>query len=344
MPLTHQETNRRTSEIDTSPTVTICMPVYNGKTFLPRAFESLAAQTFKDFEILIVDDGSTDGSAAQAEELLVRHELHGTVIRIANGGPEHARDIARAHAQGKIIAHLDCDDTWDPSYLMIMCGILRSHPKVDLVYCDFIQESDDGQTTLKSEISPWIDLTQATRDGDLYCYPQGGFFKLLLSGQVLFPSCTIYTSELATRTGPYTEVLADVRTSLDWCFGLRASRTGTIAFLNRPLARRYLHKNNISGDLVRTTGSNVRVLDWILSDRTLSKDERRIARARGAMISIWACDITLRVNRRHWLAIKWALTSLRFRFNWKAVRLLALTSVPRFVVDGARKLQGIARA
>ena len=323
--------------------VSVCMPVYNGTHFLPRAFESLAAQTFQNFELIIVDDGSTDGSADAARALFSRHHLHGTIIRTKNCGPEHARDVARDGARGQYIAHLDCDDSWDPSYLTTMTELLQRHPDLDLVYCDFTQVAPDGSTTLKSKISPWINLTLATRDGNLYTFSRGQFFKLLLGGQVLFPSCTMYTKALATRTGPYTPDLADVRTSLDWYFGLRASRTGAIAFLNRSLVRRYLHDNNVSGDLLKTTGSNVRVINQILSDQTLTPGERRVARARGAMISTWAADISLRVNQNHLTAIQWSLRSIRYRPNRRAAWLLLLSFVPRALVAIVRRAQRAVR-
>ncbi len=325
------------------PAISVCMPVYNGKTFLPRAFQSLAAQTFRDFEIIIVDDGSTDGSANEGQRLLLDNHLQGTVIRTTNQGAEQARDVACAHARAMVIAHLDCDDIWDSSYLSTMIAILKSHPDLDLVYCDILQESAEGGAILKSAISPWIDLSQASREKDLYIFPSGRFFKLLLGGIVLLPSCTVYTKALYKRAGPYSASIPEARTSLDWYFGLRASRSGTIAFLRRPLVRRYLHGANASGDLVKLTTWNVRVLQSILADRTLSKDERRIACAKGAVISIWACDITLRIDQNHWSAIKWALTSLRFRINWHAARMLVLSLIPRFFVEGVRKIQATVR-
>ena len=205
------------------PAVSVCMPVFNGAEFLPRAFSSLATQTFKDFELIVVDDGSTDDSVKQAEHLLVIHNLQGSVIRTANQGAEQARDVACMHARGEVIAHLDCDDSWDPSYLAVMLGILQSRAEVDLVYCDMIQESPNGHRIVKSEVATWIDLSQASRDNDLYVFPPGIFFQLLLNGNVLLPSCTMYRKTLSMEAGPYTKVLSDMRISLDWCFGLRAS-------------------------------------------------------------------------------------------------------------------------
>lgn len=327
-----------------APSVSVCMPVFNGAKFLPGAFSSLAAQTFRDFELIVVDDGSTDDTADQAEGLLAAHGLQGRVIRSsANQGCEQARDVACMHARGEIIAHLDCDDTWDKGYLAVVFGILQSHSEVDLVYCDIIQESPDGTRVLKSKVATWIDLSQANRDNDLYVFPAGRFFKLLLNGTVLLPSCTVYRKALYIQAGPYSKVLSDMRMSLDWCFGLRASRHGTIGFVNRPLVHRAVHESNTSGDLVRVMACNVRVLRWVLADPVLSEEERRVALARGAVICTWACDAMLRVRGSRWGAAKWAITSLRFRFNRSAATLLALTLVPRFLVRGVRNAQAMVR-
>ena len=324
------------------PAISVCMPVFNGATFLPRAFSSLASQTFRDFEIIVVDDGSTDKSADQAEHLLASLTLRGSVIRTTNKGAEQARDVACMHARGEILAHLDCDDSWDPSYLSVMFNVFQSHPDVDLIYSDMIQESPDGQTVLKSEVATWIDLSQASRNDDLYVFPPGRFFQMLLNGMVLLPSCTAYRKSLYDQAGPYCKVLSDMRMCLDWCFGLRASRCGTIAFVHRPLVHRPVYGGSTSGDLVRLTTCNVRVLRWILSDSTLSEQERRTALGRGAVICTWACDQMLRIRENHLAAAQWAITSLRFRFNWRATRLLALTLIPRFVIHGVRKAQAIS--
>ncbi len=99
------------------PAASVIMPVYNGARFLERSIGSVRAQTFADWELLAVDDGSTDSSHAQ----LCRHAAADSrirVIRLArNQGLSAARNAALAQATGQTVAYLDCDDEYFPDHL-----------------------------------------------------------------------------------------------------------------------------------------------------------------------------------------------------------------------------------
>lgn len=326
-----------------TPSVSVCMPVFNGSRFLPRIFSSLAGQSFKDYELIIIDDGSNDDSASRSELLMTQHGIRGIVVRSTNRGAEQSRDLACAHARADLIAQLDCDDWWEPTYLEEMHGTLRSQRDIDLVYCDLVEQFPDGHTTLKSDIATWIDLAQAEQHGDLYKFGRGEFFKMLLRGQVLFPPCTVYRKALYENAGRYAKTLSDLRVSLDWAFGLRASRIGAIGFLKRPLLHKLIHDANVSGDLVRTIGCTVQVLESILADPTLSPEETRIARAYGAMISGWASYESWAGCREQRQAMRWALASLRFQWTWRAARLAAYSLIPRSLVEATRPVWSAAR-
>jgi len=326
-----------------SPRLSICMPVFNGSGFLPRIFSSLAAQTFTDYELIIIDDGSTDDSAALSELLMTQHGIRGIVVRSSKRGAEQSRDLACEHAKADLIAQLDCDDWWQPTYLEEMVGVLQSQPDIDLVYCDLLEQFPDGRTILKSDVATWIDLSRAERRGDLYKFPRGEFFKMLLCGQVLFPPCTVYRNALYENAGRYAKTLSSLEVSLDWAFGLRASRIGTVAFLKRSLLHKHVHGTNVSGDVVKTVGCTVRVLDSVIADPTLSREEARTARAYGAMISGWASYESWAVRRRHWQAMRWAFTSLRFRWTWQAARLAAFSMIPRSLVELLRPIWSVGK-
>lgn len=327
-----------------SPAVSVCMPAFNGVKFLPHVFSSLAAQTFKDFELIVIDDGSTDDSAHQAELLIARHDIRGTVVRSTNRGAEQARDLACAHARSELIAQLDCDDWWEPRYLEEMLSSLQSQPDIDLLYCDLIEEFADGRKILKSGVATWIDLSRAEQHGDLYKFHRGQFFSMLLRGQVLFPPCTIYRKEVYQKAGRYADALPELPVSLDWSFGLRVSRIGVVGFLRRPLLHKIARDGSVSRNVVKTVGCSVRVLESVLADSTLSSEERRIGRARGALISTWASYESWAVHRKHRLALRWALKSLRFQWSWSAVKLAAYALIPRALVELLRPIWSRGRS
>ena len=320
-----------------TPTVSVCIPVFNGARFLPGAMSSLASQRFRDFEVIVVDDGSTDGSAEQAQRLLEAHALTGRVIRESNHGNAVARDIACEAARGTFLAPLDCDDTWDPGYLESMVAALRAGAGVDLVYCDLIEWFADGRELRKSAIATWVDESQARRLEDLLVFPEGIFFKMLLRGQVLFPSCTVFTPALYRRAGGYAAKLPEVQTSLDWYFGLRAARAGTVAFLKRPLLRKYAHGDSVSNaSFLVTEYSSFRILKDILKDRTLDPPERRNARWRGAFISRSCAYEAWAAQRRSLEAARWVARSLSFEWQWETLTLALKILIPRSLVDRVR--------
>jgi CDP-glycerol glycerophosphotransferase len=92
-----------------SPRISVVVPVYNVEAFLAPCLDSLAAQTFADFEVVMVDDGSTDRSAAIAGEY-ARRDARFRLLTQANGGLSRARNVGVGAARGQFLAFLDSDD------------------------------------------------------------------------------------------------------------------------------------------------------------------------------------------------------------------------------------------
>ncbi len=122
------------------PKVTVVIPVYNGERFLGESIASVLAQSFHDYEILCVDDGSTDGSAT----LLKQYGERIRVVRQENAGQSAARNAGVKLARGQYIAFLDQDDLWYPSKIKSQVAILESEPDVVLVHCDFDRINERG--------------------------------------------------------------------------------------------------------------------------------------------------------------------------------------------------------
>jgi glycosyltransferase involved in cell wall biosynthesis len=112
-----------------APAVSVMMPVYNAERYLAQAVESILAQTFTDFEFLIVDDGSTDGSWAILERSAARDERI-RLARILHGGIVAARNHALGLATGEFCAVMDSDDVALPERFARQVEYLRAHPDV----------------------------------------------------------------------------------------------------------------------------------------------------------------------------------------------------------------------
>ncbi|MBE9228367.1 glycosyltransferase family 2 protein [Phormidium sp. LEGE 05292] len=125
-----------------SPEVTVLIPAYNRKHLLSKAIESVLNQTYQDYELIVLDDGSTDGTAEWMAEnypsvKLVRSETNLGAAEIRNQGIKLAR--------GKFIAFLDSDDRWKPNCLELQIKNLKENPDAVLSYCDYIEILPDGR-------------------------------------------------------------------------------------------------------------------------------------------------------------------------------------------------------
>jgi glycosyltransferase involved in cell wall biosynthesis len=129
--------------------VSVVIPVFNGAPFVAKAVASVRAQGHGAVEILVVDDGSTDGT----QEVLKRLEQSDGIrwFQRSHGGPARSRNYGIAAAQGQFIALLDCDDIWLPGKLAAQLAVMRARPDVGLVHTDFEVRFEDG--TLEERVS-----------------------------------------------------------------------------------------------------------------------------------------------------------------------------------------------
>lgn len=119
--------------------ISVVIPSYNSKNTLKLALDSIASQTWPIQETIVVDDGSTDGTAA-----MVCQSYPGVrVIETANGGPSKARNRGVKEATGDWIAFLDADDEWHPAKTACQMAVLEQHPEVLLVSTDWTRQFPD---------------------------------------------------------------------------------------------------------------------------------------------------------------------------------------------------------
>ena len=126
----------------TPPVVSVVIPVFNGAPFVAKAVASVRAQTVKDVEIIVVDDGSTDGTQAVLAEL--QRTMGITWFQQEHGGPARSRNRGIQAARGEFIALLDCDDVWLPQKLEEQLAMMRSRPNVGVVHTDYEVIAGDG--------------------------------------------------------------------------------------------------------------------------------------------------------------------------------------------------------
>jgi glycosyltransferase involved in cell wall biosynthesis len=126
-----------------SPLVSVIVPVYNAVHFVEEALESVSSQTFADFELIVVDDGSIDGSLAVLERHLAR-EPRMVLVRQPNAGGAAARNAAARRASGRYLAVMDADDVAEPDRFARQVAFLERHPDVDVLGASMRVITEDG--------------------------------------------------------------------------------------------------------------------------------------------------------------------------------------------------------
>ena len=217
------------------------MPAYNVEPFVGGAIESVRRQTFTDLELLVVDDGSTDQTAAVvAHHAEADHRIR--LLRQPNRGLSTARNAALQHSRGAWIAILDSDDAWVPSFLESQIAILERRPDVDIVTGNawYLGGPWDGQPASPSPDSrPDPDLRQ------------------LLEDETAVFIMSVFRRRVYETIGGFDEAF---RSNEDYDFWLRAAAAGFRFVRNdRPAGYYRRRADSLSADEVRMLTGILRV-------------------------------------------------------------------------------------
>ncbi len=225
------------------PAVSVITPACNVEPYLADAVRSALAQTFDDLEVLIIDDGSTDGTAAVARRCAAS-DPRVRVFHKPNGGISTARNLALQQARGQFIAILDSDDLWEPEYLETQIGILQSRPDIAIVTGNgwFLGGVFNGQLA-----RPCPDTR---RQPDL---------AAMLEDETAVFIMSVFHRAVFDTIGGFDESL---RTNEDYDYWLRAACAGFRFHRNdRPLGWYRRRDDSLSADEARMLRGILRVLD-----------------------------------------------------------------------------------
>jgi glycosyltransferase involved in cell wall biosynthesis len=211
--------------------VSVVIPTYNRAYIILEALESVLAQTYGDFEIIIVDDGSTDNTSRLIQGLgnekirYVRHQ--------ENKGCSAAYNSGIAATVGDVVAFLDSDDKWKPDYLEQQIDFLKRHPEVEAVFTDTeIFSSARHTPSLIALMQVFPKLLGPDRQIKEAVISSRQMYLCLLEEIPIKPSAVVIRRELFGRAGTFDEAWPS---GTDWDLFLRFSRSASFGFINRPL-------------------------------------------------------------------------------------------------------------
>lgn len=213
-------------------TISVVVPTYNRARFLRFALNSVLAQTYRDFEVVVVDDGSTD----ETEHLVSEYSGRVRYIYQENRGRGAARNVGVQHATGEYIAFLDSDDVWYLDKLARQIAFLEANPDSMFVHgpVDFVRE--DGSRDEKETRRVRRLFEDAKRRG--YSY------ESLVDSCVMFTSAVMVKRDCFERNGGFVESAFTAREDFEWY--LRVARRDRIEYLDgAPLASYRLHEGNV---------------------------------------------------------------------------------------------------
>jgi len=301
----------------TSPSVSVIIPAYNAAAFISETLDSVYAQTFADFEVIVVNDGSPDTEDLECE--LKRYSEKLRYIKQENQGAAAARNTGITAARGEFVAFLDADDAWLPAFLEKQVDLLERTP-ADVVWADALISGD----------SPFA--------GRTFMQVQPSFAEVTPEN-LLAVRVTVLTSTVVARRQPILDVgLFDVtlRRGQDFELWLRLARRGCrFVYQEEVLAHRRIVESSLSGSIMSQLQRTLTVLDAIKAKGDLTPSEEA------------ALELNLRRTHRE-LAVETGKEKLRdrdfraaldsfreaseFRQSWKLVLVcLGLRTAPELL-------------
>lgn len=225
------------------PLISVIIPVYNAEEFIGQAIQSVLDQTRQAYEVIVIDDGSTD----KTKEALLPFMKCITYLAQSNLGPSAARNAGIRAAKGNLICFQDADDFWMPEKLKIQSDFMEANPEVAMVFSDHEEFNEHGivlssYLSQKRKAFPIIPSVPGIINGP--------FEKLVIENFISTPTVMLRRSCLE-KTGLFDEEIWSVEDRDLW---LRISASFPIACIPQIFCRRRFHKANISKQKELTLG------------------------------------------------------------------------------------------
>ena len=240
--------------MDTTLT-SIILPTYNRGWCIDAAVQSALAQTHGEWELIVVDDGSTDDTLGRLQRY---DDPRIRVLRRDNGGVSAARNHGIRESRGDMIALLDSDDEWLPEKLETQLAYMR----------------DNGYEICQTE-EIWIRNGKRVNQKAKYAKPEGWFFEASVKMCLISPSCTMFTRSVWDAVGPFDETMPSCE---DYDMWLRACLAYPVGLVRKALTVKYGGRpDQLSNSVPCADSHRIRALAKLLDSGKLDAGQRKTA-------------------------------------------------------------------
>jgi glycosyltransferase involved in cell wall biosynthesis len=247
---------------DAPPRVSVIIPSYNRADLLLEALESVFRQTWKNFEVIVIDDGSTDDTATRIEPWLSRI----CFLSQPNRGVAAARNHGIRYARGELICFLDSDDLWMPTKLEEQISFSEQNAQYALIATELEGFDNSGQ------------ISTGVKAG-MYHIRDGFVLEHLLFSNWIQTSTVMVRRQDVLRVGGFDEDVGQF--GEDWLLWMRIAAEAPIYFLRNPLVRYRIHAENLSSHLPESQYKSLMcILDKLALLPQFQKKHKLIRRAR----------------------------------------------------------------
>jgi glycosyltransferase involved in cell wall biosynthesis len=236
------------------PRVSVIIPAYNSARYLLDAIDSVFAQTYKDLEVIVIDDGSTDNT----KEILEPYMDRIIFLQQANSGPSKARNLGIQRSSGEYLAFLDADDIWYPEKMERQIGMFLENPQYMLVHSNALVKAEDNSQPDKF----WFDSKKRVKSGKVFSDLLAECF-IILSSVIIKRQCLDKTGIFDTNVEPWE----------GYDLWLRFAYSYQIGFISNPLFVRRLHSSNLFySNLSREILGYIKIMEkWEVQTKFLSE-------------------------------------------------------------------------
>ena len=244
---------------ESNPLVSIIIPNYNHARYLGDAVHSVLNQDYQNFEIIVVDDGSTDNSREVARQF--GEKIH--YIYQENAGLSAARNTGIRVAKGSLIGVLDADDMYEPTFISTLVAVLESNPNADGVYCGYQFVDQENNLLPQIENRP---------------VPSNELYDALLDGNFFVPESVFLYRYVYDDVGLFDEAL---RACEDWDVWLRMTKKYRILHAPEILTRHRILAGSMSTDPLRMLTARLAVLKKHIGDEPRVSGSSNVHRSYG---------------------------------------------------------------